>query len=170
MTINNLDEYQRKMIINVISIALLSASMIILIIPIVFFTIGHTIETSIVYRELNRYVLSWCNGPLALPVISNTSLKVSQEDQNQGVELKKANEELERNAFYYLSAMFCILAGVSFILALISGENMMGIVFKSLIGVMMFIIVEVVAIVVCFQNYYPMDINAVNTVLVDKLL
>jgi len=169
-----MNEYVTRTVIGVIT-----AGLIILIIPVMFFFIGRKAELQVTKREINRYFEFWCQGVVSkmLPPGILSELKGSVDRAISDPEQLKhdkyittANNKLVRNTYIICGLASCFLVALGCWFAFTTRQHKSYIWFEALMGAFMFIIIEVMIVVILFKNYYPLDVNMVNKHILMRVL
>lgn len=153
-------------------ISLVTAGIIIMTIPILFFTLGTWIEVKITKRETERYISSICHNPL----FSDESLGVVHAyikdniDPAHDVDIISENSNIKNKAFIMCTGMMLILCCAGLIIALYRNMDMKRIAIDSFVGVLLFVVVEIGVLLILFQRYCPLDINAVNKKILERIV
>ena len=161
-----MNEYVTRVIIS-----FMTAGIIIMIIPILFFTIGHVIELQVTKREIDRYFEFWCHGVMGRIFPHALVLEMKQEvdkaiadpeQQHRDAAIHKMNSNLIRRTYIVCGLTMLLFLAISSGLAWYTHQNLSFIWFETFVGSFMFVLIEVVIILVLFKKYCPLDINMIN--------
>lgn len=169
-----MNEYVTRVVIGI-----MTAGLIILVIPILFFTIGGKIELKVTKREINRYFEFWCQGVVGKMLPRDLVFQVKQqvdrvvnspEQKGRDAQINDKNGKLVRNTYIIcgLSSIGMLFAAMC--LAWYTHQGQGYIWFEALLGTFMFGVIEVMIILILFKKYCPMDINMVNKHIMMRIL
>jgi len=153
-------------------ISLVTAGIIIFIIPVMFFTLGTWIEVKITKRETSRYISSICNNPL----FSEGSLHIVNEyikthmNPDMDIGIISENKNIRNTSFIICTGIMLILCCIGTIMALYFNLDFVNIIYHTLTGVVMFVVVEIGVLLLLFQQYCPLDVNLVNKKILERIV
>lgn len=157
-----------------IIISLFTSGLIIIIIPIIFFTIGIDIEKYVTTREINRYIKSLCEKDFLLykvehikKLIQMSMNDVSMSDYDK--EITKSNSQIAQRAFIFTTCLLIVIVSIALILLVLNNVNLKNIFYKVLIGSILFMLVEITSLTVLLTNYYPLDVNEMHRKIISRL-
>lgn len=154
------------------SISLVTAGIIILVIPLLFFTLGTWIEVKITKRETSRYISSICNNPLFLEgslQIVNEYIKTNI-NPDMDADIISVNKNIRNTSFIICTGIMLILCCIGVILALYFNLDFVKIAYQTTIGVALFVVVEIGVMLLLFQQYCPLDVNLVNKKILERIV
>jgi hypothetical protein len=153
-------------------ISLVTAGVIIMAIPLLFFTVGTWVEVKITKRETERYISSICHNPLfsseSLDLVNAYIKDNTNTDYDIGV--IKENKNIRNKSFVICTGLMLILCCTGLIIALYSHMDMKRIAVDSLVGILLFVFVEIGVLLLLFQRYCPLDVNAVNKKILERIV
>lgn len=157
---------------------LLTAGLIILAIPVLFFSVGKTIEKEVSKREVDRYFRFWCDGLIGSLIPRELILegrKVieqsldSEEQKKKDLAIRSINSDLLRKAYGWCFTLMLILVVTANILAFAFEVSFLSIWLEAIIGTILFAMIEISIVVIMFNRYCPLDVNNVNKTIVERL-
>ncbi len=160
-------------------IGLLSAGLIVMVIPVLFFTVGKTVELRITKREIDRYFEYWCRGlmrdvaPHGMIETLSGGLKAKLEEPDSRAAdalIEESNRRLKTNTFTWCSIVMVALLIIANVWAVSSNTSLVHVWLNALLATVMFVAIEIMVILVLLRKYMPLDINMVNKYIVQAIL
>lgn len=161
-------------------IGLLTAGFIVFIIPLLFFSLGEETEKKVSERELERYFSFWCRGTvgsLFQPRIIVNEVKErlessidTPEQQERDERILETNKKIRWRSFTLCLSFLVLILIVVNATTYLTKSDFVLLYFESILGTMLFVIVEVIMVLTLFSKYHPLDVNFVNKYLVEKML
>lgn len=164
------------MLIERLVISLSTSAAILLLIPTIFFTIGKKIESHITQREINRYIQYMCKFAMFskedIAYFTHQFKNVLDEETINDIDdtIEYNNKKIKSTVYVVNTCLFMILTCIVLILILYYKIRIYNVASNFIIGTTMFVIVEVFIISYLFLNYCPLDVNAVNRMIIDYVL
>lgn len=153
-------------------ISLISAGLIILTIPIMFFTVGHWVEVRITKRETKRYIDTICETPFFtkdMLILVNNRLKESSNTSMDDAILRE-NRDIRYKSFVMCIGLSLILCCIGIILALYKNVDYIPVLYNTVSGVGLFVVIEIGVLLILLQKYCPLDINNINAKIVNSIV
>ena len=159
-------------------IGLITAGCIIIIIPMLFFSVGKIVEIRAMKREITRYFAYWCTTIMddVLPQTLILRLKTNIDKMATDPKIKAndavivaTNKKLMVNTYIICLVTMFTLIVIAHIIAIRNGYNLIYIWSEAFLGTLLFVLIEVILILSLFNIYYPLDINFVNRYILSKL-
>lgn len=164
-----------NIIINGNTISIISTGVIILIIPMLFFTIGKQIEQKIIKREIKRYVDNMKKIKIypesGIEYVQNYLLHLAKEPEiiDNDKRVRERNAEMFGKTFTVCTGVFMIMISIGIMFIYCYNVDYCFISYSVFINVCMFILIEVFIFLFLLHSYCPLDINSVNRQLLERV-